>query len=93
MKWCCIGFENMLRQAGKRGVAVIVDATRRSGRPEFFLQMRAVDAGAVAQFPDDIPVSLVTEVGIQFCPWCGVSLAEFYAVSAEQVSRPELRIR
>jgi hypothetical protein len=92
MKWCCIGFENMLGQAGRRGPAILVDASREHEPPRFFVQFRAVAQGTNAHFPDDVPISLVTEIGIKFCPWCGMSLAQFYAASARQLSRPELRV-
>lgn len=32
MKWCCIGFENMSGEVGKRGAAVLVDASVASER-------------------------------------------------------------
>jgi hypothetical protein len=93
VKWCCIGFENMVGQAGTRGVAVLIDGSRGSVPPDFFIQFRALDTSVPPPFSSDVPISVVMEIGIQFCPWCGALLREFYAESAVQVSHPELKIR
>lgn len=93
MKWCCVGFNNMSGEVGKRGAAVLVDASVASETPRFLVQFRAVDAEAHTRFPDDVPISLVMEIGIKFCPWCGTLLGEFYASGAARISHPELRIR
>lgn len=92
MQWCCIGFENMWERVGKRGAAILIDASDQASMPGFFVQFRAVDTGIEPKLPDDAPVSVVTEIGIAFCPWCGVSLREFYGTIAARISRSEFRI-
>jgi hypothetical protein len=90
IKWCCVGFEAAYQAAGERSIAVIVDEDQ--GEPEFFLQSRAVDAGDEQKIDAVVPISLVIENGIQFCPWCGRSLHKWYGTRATELRRPDLRI-
>ena len=39
------------------------------------------------------PVTLVAELRIQFCPWCGHSLVDVYSKVADVMARPHLRQR
>ncbi len=92
MKWCCIGFEGHILNAGQRGMSIIVDVPSGS-RPEFVIQHRAVDIGSEGSVTAQAPTSLVTEARILYCPWCGVLLTAFYSDSANEIARCELRIR
>jgi len=57
----------------------------------FVLQHRAVGPGIeVTTSPVVAPVSLQTEIGIQFCPWCGVRLAEWYRKSLRELEVSEI---
>jgi hypothetical protein len=75
MKWCCMGFQGNFQMAGSRGFGIFV-STRDSPEPEFILQHRALDKDSPS-LKTSYPVSLVSDVQIQFCAWCGVRLREF----------------
>ncbi len=63
------------------------------GKPDFTLQFRAVDMDK--EFPlinSDIPISTVVDIGILFCPSCGVNLEKFYGKHADSLYRKGLRV-
>ena len=96
IKWCCIGFEANYNIAGQRGSAVLVDRDFQ-GTPQFTLQFRAVDKGneqsvSSATAALQIPISLVVDVGMLYCPWCGGDLEKWYADLADTLYRPDLKI-
>jgi hypothetical protein len=91
IRWCCKGFEEAFRRAGLRGHAVFSDADVETD-PKFVLQFRAIDSGAEPPESDEVPVSLVSEAVIEFCPWCGRRLKKWYRGDAGDLSRPDLRI-
>ena len=92
MKYCCPGYKGNLDEAGKRGFAVFVEDI--GSKPMFLMQWRAIDKGdanaVVLNAP--VPVSLVVDIGMRYCPWCGVSLADFYSKSWKALVRPGLRL-
>lgn len=87
--WCCETFKSLIsppeahdddlfgRETGQRG---FFGACRDDdGRPTFFLLHRAVAPGRESQFPSTpFPVSLISQIAIRFCPWCGVELGKQY---------------
>ena len=88
------GFQAHYESAGERGFAVLVekddDFTVR-----FLIQSRAIaknDEVRLIIASTDVPVALVTETGLTFCPWCGVNLKRFYAKRAGSLDRPGLSI-
>lgn len=91
MGWCCLGFENHFNQAGLRGTAVLIgrDST---GRPEFTLQFRAVDKGAERSVNSESPISLVEDIGMCYCPWCGCDLTNWYGNYVDDLYKPDLKI-
>ncbi len=90
MKWCCMGFEGHVSSAGSRGSAIF--ASSRDGQePDFILQFRATDPGSQIQKTDSM-VSLITDLHIQFCPWCGVNLKQWYRDTFREFDRPELQV-
>ena len=91
MKWCCSVFENRYELAGERSIAVLIDEDP-SGDPDFLVQARAFDHGSEPPLNVPVPMSLVLETGIQFCPWCGADLKKWYGKYAHQLSRPNLRV-
>ena len=92
MRWCCPQFEGLMSFAGKRGFAIIVDASKKP-RLKIMIQFRCWDAGAEpSDIPQDLTLMSAEEVGIQFCPWCGVRLREWYDDSLYTYSRPDLRV-
>jgi hypothetical protein len=96
IKWCCIGFEGGYGEAGRRWSGVLVGRDFQ-GRPEFTLQFRAVDKGnehlVTSQTASrEIPISLVVDVGMQYCPWCGRDLEKWYGDVVDTLYRPNLKI-
>lgn len=88
--WCCAQFQWHCEMAGERGLAVIVD--NATGKvPAFLIQFRALDPG-VSPPVTDTPLSIVSETGILFCPWCGCNLRDWYKKTAHKLEKPGLRI-
>lgn len=79
--------------ASRRGAAILIGRDSL-GRPEFTLQFRAVDKGKETTLSGDetIPISLVEDVGMRFCPWCGRDLEEWYGDFVDDLYRPDLKI-
>jgi len=77
MKWCCIGFKSGYEAAGQSGQAILVGRDSLDA-PEFILQYRAVDKGKESHIHSDIRASVIIDVRIVFCSWCGVNLNKWY---------------
>ena len=90
MKWCCMGFQGQFEEAGSRGSAVFV-SMQEPLRPVFILQFRAVEMDAIVH-NTQTRISLVTDVQIQFCPWCGVNLIKWYGKVLKELDKSELQI-
>jgi hypothetical protein len=91
MKWCCAAFQGRFEEAGLRGLAVFA-ATSAGEPPLFILQFRATDSGTV--FSDSSgPLSLLSDAVINFCPWCGVRLKDWYRQFLKELDRSDLRIQ
>jgi hypothetical protein len=90
MQWCCKVFEGWFQQAGQRGLAVF--ASTEGSHPAFILQFRALSPGKSLSHTES-PVSLVSDVQIQFCPWCGANLEKTYVKNIRDLDRSELRVR
>ena len=90
VRWCCLAFHDHYLEAGERTFSVLIDQ-EASGDPLFILQHRTLN-------PEDrlpalpIPVSVVTEVRISFCPWCGRRLARWYKRWVTELRNPKFRI-
>jgi hypothetical protein len=92
IKWCCEPFKNGFDLAGDRSIAVLVDRYS-DGESEFILQARAFEKGQEpAHLSTEVPMSLVTESSIQFCPWCGKNLARWYRKTVDALIRPGFKI-
>jgi len=89
MKCCCAVFEGWLSQAGKRGLGVF--GTNEGSEPAFILQFRALEPGAPLPLTES-PLSSVSDVQIQFCPWCGANLGKAYRDVFRELDRSELRV-
>lgn len=88
MKYCCPGFQAQFQNTGARGFAVFYESGDLGG-PLFVLQHRLFDLGR-ERIHDVAPsVTLVDQVGIQFCPWCGRRLEKWYRKDLERLKRPE----
>ena len=91
-KWCCDAFKNSYDLAGKRAIAVLVDRST-DGDPEFLLQARAfVKGGEPLDLNTAVPMSLVTESSMRFCPWCGRNLSRWYRRVIDLLIRPGFKI-
>lgn len=75
--------------AGEKGFSVF--SIVGDAQAAVILQHRALDPGS-ALSSTNVPISLVTDVNISFCPWCGSSLPEFYGQRKNALERTELRI-
>lgn len=90
--WCCVFFKSSYDAAGDRSIAVLVDR-HADDTPEFILQSRAFMKG---EEPPDmhtrVPMSLVTEAQVRFCPWCGRNLARWYKRDVDRLLRHGFKI-
>lgn len=94
MRWCCVGFEDCHANAGRRGISIIV-GRNMSGQHSFILQSRAVDLTNQVRANFEavgVAVSIVSEVLIVNCPWCGRRLHNWYFPDFDELSRPEFQI-
>jgi hypothetical protein len=63
--------------------------------PTFLIQSRSIepdDEQAFNAINTPCPVSLVTQTGMLFCPWCGKNLKKRYGRHAKDLARPDLSI-
>lgn len=91
MNWCCLTFKSWYEAAGARGLTVLV-GRRSNGEPEFVIQQRAIDIDVRSLPVTDYPISIASEVGINYCPWCGRNLKKSYGKHVDQLYRPGLRV-
>jgi len=91
MEWCCETFEGWFQQAGKRGAGVFA-RVRRDSTASFILQFRALDRGEAAPAHTESPMTLVSDIHILYCPWCGTNLQKKYASCVRKVDRSELSV-
>jgi hypothetical protein len=79
IKWCCPAFAGWYDEAGKRGVAIIIERYS-DNEPRFLFQYRAVDMGLESEIysKSSVTISPIAQVGIQHCPWCGCKLDKWY---------------
>jgi hypothetical protein len=87
--FCCHTFKDLIANAGKRGLSVVVGEI--GGRVSFTLQSRSIAYNDLArvktaqsQFPEN--VTLAVGLMIQYCPSCGRNLDE---LAVEQVANLE----
>jgi hypothetical protein len=98
MQFCCAQFEGLAGSAGERSFAVFatqlfaVFATQlNDGAAAFILQHRSTEMNSVPPETTS-PLSLVSEIHIFACPWCGVKLHNFYRSSYRKLLRPDLKL-
>jgi hypothetical protein len=77
VKWCCGTFKGWYDSAGERGIGVLVDR-QTDGASTFTIQSRSIDLDDEGPTDHPRPITLVTDVQIHFCPWCGRRLADVY---------------
>ena len=90
MTFCCNAFKANFELAGTRGFSVFSYQYDKND-VAFIVQHRAMETGAVPPVTTS-PLSLVSEMHVLFCPWCGTKLDEFYG-SNPGIMRPDLKLR
>jgi hypothetical protein len=90
--WCCGVFKGWLEAAGERGIGVLADRDADGG-PDFMIQSRTLDLDDEGPKDHPRPLTLVSELHIRFCPWCGRRLADVYSDVIDLIARPDLRQR
>jgi len=75
--------------AGMRGFSIFV--VTDGGTSIFVLQHRAIEQD-VAIPNSDQSLSIISEMQIQFCPWCGVRLHKYYQPRLQELDRSDLHI-
>lgn len=73
-----------------RGFAVFC-AIEPEVKAWFVLQHRAIEPGGAYPNSEE-PLSVVSDVQIHFCPWCGMRLQEQYQKRVRDLDRTDLRI-
>lgn len=89
-KFCCLGLQNLISDAGQRGIAAIVVQTADGIR--FRLQSRGVafeDETRMRSIfvASDINFNLACETGLQFCPFCGTRLQDLVIANGRAFNR------
>lgn len=88
IQWCCIGMKAHLRQSTERGFSVLC-SKNEFGEIEFVLRYRAIDDGTILPV-FDAPISLISEININYCPWCGQNLLKCYKKYIEKLCNQNL---
>jgi hypothetical protein len=81
--FCCPGFENLIRNAGNKGITAIVRQTPDGIR--FCLQAtvaKVEDLQALGPLP--INLTLAAETGLRYCPACGRCLQELVEAAPKE---------
>jgi hypothetical protein len=91
MKWCCLTFKSWYEAAGERGFTILVGRNTQ-GKPQFVLQHRAVDKEVEDSINTEYPLSLVSDIYISYCPWCGRNLGKWYGNSVDALFRSGFKV-
>lgn len=92
MRICCDRLENLLNNAGRDDFAVLA---KRTGEYRMFvIQSRACrleDEAKLQALPRDVelprPLHVVTQIAIQWCPFCGSTLQELITADPDAFDR------
>lgn len=74
--------------AGERGFSAFTFA--EGGERYFLVQHRSLDPGAPVPVIEQT-VTLVSDLRLNYCPWCGVNLRDFYQGRLADFDRTDLR--
>jgi hypothetical protein len=89
MRFCCGFFENYYASAGTRGFGVFA-FTNPDGGKSFVLQHRSLEPNV--SIPEtSVALSIVAELPLRYCPWCGIELMQFYRTTS-QFERTDLKL-
>jgi hypothetical protein len=72
-------------------MSILVDRNA-AGKPEFIIQHRAIEMGVGPLPATDYPMSLVSDICIDYCPWCGRKLDRWYSKYVDDLLRLGLKI-
>ncbi len=89
MKFCCEAFGRLHENAGLREFAVFT--ARYPDGSVFVLQHRALERDALPPFTES-PMSSVSELPLNYCPSCGVSLRQFYSDQLNDLDQSDLKL-
>jgi hypothetical protein len=89
VKFCCFGIEELHGNAGLREFAVFT--ARYPDGFVFVLQHRALGLDALPPFTES-PMSIVSELLLNYCPWCGVNLKQFYRDNLKELDKSGLKL-
>ena len=91
MSWCCDSFHRATQNRDDDGfVAYIVPPTAGHDNPAFGIGFRAIRRELVPQLQKAIigmsgNIKISGGIGLRFCPWCGVRLADHYRTSFRDI--------
>jgi hypothetical protein len=91
MTFCCGTFKSNFEIAGSRGFGVF-SVPLDKDKVAYIVQHRAVEKVESFHVTTTSPVSLISEMYITFCPWCGKLLEKVYG-SNPAIMRPDLKLR
>lgn len=89
--WCCRFLRDAFTEAGHSGLGIFVDDSA-ADRPQFLMQFRALEPSAPVP-ASQAPLTVNLETAIQYCPWCGQNLSQFYANHISAMARNDLVFR
>jgi len=89
--WCCLTFEGSYRSSGYRGLSVF-PCRDSKGKVLFILQYRLRDIDDESDLKSVlVPITKCSDVVINYCPWCGKGLHDYYRNDIDRLARPDLR--
>jgi hypothetical protein len=91
MKYCCDQFRLNFEIAGTRGFGVFSIGSFYKNETAFIIQHRTMELGEEPPSFSKSPLSLISQMHIHYCPWCGIRLEEFYGANPE-IMRPDLAL-
>ena len=83
-RWCCLGFKGHFESEDNRGSCVVIERDS-DGRCYFRFRYRGIAKKDEARLDSSIPVSIVHELRLVFCPWCGRRLHRWYRKELDQL--------
>ena len=84
------GFRGQLPDGGPSRICLFVSSMNRKNFV-FIMQHRTLDPG-VAIPNTEQALTIVSDIQISFCPWCGTDLHKFYQKRYQELDRNELEV-
>jgi hypothetical protein len=89
MSFCYSGIETLCGNAALREFGIC--PAHYESDAVFVLQHRALDADALPLFTE-FPMSFISELLLDYCPWCGVDRRQFYCNRLSELDKSELKL-